>query len=100
MTAYTLKKLKALGFQKDELLPLEGDLTGKTLVLNPSIVKPCFRNRDGLVWRADSGFGCSPESIGRAVFAVCLYDNEKARFSRSEFIAILKTPEAPAPTTA
>ncbi len=37
----------------------------------------------------EGGFGCSPESRGRAVYATCLGDGEKTRWNRDDFLGVL-----------
>ena len=68
---------------------------GKVLVLSPDTLKEsCWRQEDQL-WLATGGFGCDPNSSGRAVFATCLSDGEETRWNRADFIGVLKDPLLP-----
>jgi hypothetical protein len=63
---------------------------GRVLVLSPDILKEsCWSQQDQL-WLATGGFGCAPNSSGRAVFATCLNDGEKARWNRADFTGVLQ----------
>lgn len=65
------------------------DFTGKVLVMSPDTLREaCWDPRDQL-WLGEGGFGCSPDSSGRAVYATCLGDGEKTRWNRSDFIGVL-----------
>ncbi len=65
------------------------DYAGKVLVLRPTVLKEdCWRGQNQL-WYAECGFGLSPYSRGKAVFATCLGDGEKARWERSDFLGVL-----------
>lgn len=48
----------------------------------------CWSPRDQL-WLANGGAGCSPTSLGQAVFAVCLSDGERTRWNRTDFTGVL-----------
>ena len=74
-------------FKPEEIGRLDGDYTGRTLLLNPAVVKAEFRSRENLIWKAHGGFGCDPSKIGRAVFAQFLADKESARWDRHDFLA-------------
>ncbi len=65
------------------------DYTGRVLILRPDRLKEECLSPQNQVWYGESGFGCSPTARGRAVFATCLGDGEKARWSRSDFIGVL-----------
>ena len=66
------------------------DYTGKVLAVSPNSLKEsCWEPRNQL-WLAESGFGCSPTSLGRAAFATCLGDGERARWDRGSFAGIVK----------
>ena len=65
------------------------DYTGRGLILRPDRLKEECLSPQNQVWYGESGFGCSPTARGRAVFATCLGDGEKARWSRSDFIGVL-----------
>lgn len=68
---------------------------GKVLVLSPNALKEsCWRQEDQL-WLGTGGFGCDPNSSGRAVFATCLSDGEETRWNRADFIGVLKEPHLP-----
>ena len=65
------------------------DYTGKVLVLRPDRLDESSLSAQNQLWLAESGFGLSPTSSGRAVFATCLGDGEKARWNRSDFMGPL-----------
>lgn len=66
------------------------DWNDKILVISPRCLSPDYRTPEFQLWRGDGGFGCSPTATGSAVFAVCLADDERARWSRNNFLGILK----------
>lgn len=67
----------------------EQDYTGKVLVISLDVLREsCWDPRNQL-WLAEHGFGCSPTASGRAVYATCLGDGEKARWNRADFIGVL-----------
>lgn len=66
------------------------DFTGKVLVLSPDTLRESCWSPKNQVWVGESGFGCSPTSMGRAVYATCLGDGEKARWDRTDFVGVLK----------
>ncbi len=84
---------QALGlFDHTHCEPDSGDLDyeGKVVVLSPRTLKEsCWSPQDQL-WLATGGFGCGPDSSGRAVFATCLADGEKTRWNRTDFVGVLK----------
>ena len=67
----------------------ELDYTGKVLVLRPSVLKETCLSPQNQLWYSEGGFGCSPTSSGRAVYATCLGDGEKTRWNRADFIGVL-----------
>lgn len=66
------------------------DYEGKVLVLSPDSLKESCWSQQNQLWLATGGFGCNPNSSGRAVFATCLSDGREARWNRLDFIGILK----------
>ncbi len=62
----------------------------RVLVLSPDSLRESSWNQKNQLWLAIGGFGCSPTSIGRAVFAACLSDGREARWNRLDFIGIMK----------
>ena len=67
----------------------EQDYHGKVLVLSPNTLREgCWDPRNQL-WYGEGGFGCSPTSSGRAVYATCLGDGEKTRWNRTDFTGVL-----------
>lgn len=65
------------------------DYTGKVLVLRPDRLAEGYLSAQNQLWYGECGFGLSPTSSGRAVFATCLGDGEKTRLNRSDFIGVL-----------
>ena len=76
-------------FGAGHCVPGHLDYTGKVLILRPDVLKEEFRSARSQLWVGESGFGCSPTARGQAVFATCLGDGEKARWSRSDFLGVL-----------
>lgn len=66
------------------------DFTDKVLLLSPDVLREDYWSLRNQLWLGESGFGCSPTSSGRAVYATCLGDGEKARWNRTDFIGVLK----------
>ncbi len=86
------KACEALGlFDHSHCVPgsREQDYTGRVLVLSPDTLKESCWKPENQLWYAESGFGCSPTASGRAVYATCLGDGEKARWDRADFIGVL-----------
>ena len=65
------------------------DFTGKVLVMSPDTLREACWDPRNMLWYGESGFGCSPDSRGRAVYATCLSDGEKTRWNRSDFLGVL-----------
>ncbi len=55
------------------------DITGKYVVLDANVLAPRYRTMFYRIIKAESGFGCHPGLIGRAVFATGL-DGETTRW--------------------
>lgn len=66
------------------------DYTDRLLVMNYDTLKPEYRSRPNQIWLATGGFGCSPTSRGRRVFATSVYDGERANFYRQDFAGIIR----------
>ena len=64
------------------------DYTGKLLILRADVLKDSCRTPENQLFLAQSGFGCSPDASGRAIFGQFLIDGEKARFNRVDFVGI------------
>ena len=67
----------------------EQDFKDKVLVMNPHTLRESFWSPKNMLWYGEGGFGCSPESRGRAVYATCLGDGEKTRWNRDDFLGVL-----------
>lgn len=65
------------------------DFTGKVLIVRPDRLDENCWSPQNQLWLAHHGFGCSPTSSGRAVFATCLGNGEKARWNRLDFMGVL-----------
>ena len=64
------------------------DYSGQLLVLKASVLAPWMLDPRNQLWIAENGFGTKPNASGRAVFATCLMDGERARFNREDFYGI------------
>ena len=58
------------------------DMEGKVIVLNHMSMKEEYWKPEYQLCLATGGFGCRPTASGRAVYATCLYDGDKARWNR------------------
>ena len=62
------------------------DYTGKLLIIRDTALKEEFRTPENQLFLAESGFGCSPDKIGRKVFGQFLSDGERTHFYREDFL--------------
>ncbi len=86
----TYAEYQALGmFGPEHCAGPDQDFTGKVLILRPDRLKDECWNPQSQLWYGQGGFGCSPTSRGRAVYAVCLGDGEQARWNRADFMGVL-----------
>ena len=86
----TYAEYQALGlFGAEHCRPGHLDYTGKVLILRPDVLKEEYRSARNQLWVGETGFGCSPTARGQAVFATCLWDGEKARWERADFLGVL-----------
>lgn len=67
-----------------------GDITDKVIILSPKCLKEEYWSPENQLWLARGGFGCEPDKIGRAVYAVCLFDGEETRWNRENIIGVIK----------
>ena len=67
---------------------MDADLAGKVVVIKASVLSPEYRACSYQLMLAESGFGCSPESNGRAVYGTNLYSGEKERWNRSDILGV------------
>ncbi|KAF5069984.1 hypothetical protein DSECCO2_227070 [anaerobic digester metagenome] len=79
-------------FEAEQCIPdgRRQDFEGRVLVLSPQVLKESHWSPQDQLWYATGGFGCNPDSSGRAVYATCLGDGEKTRWNRENFTGILK----------
>ncbi len=92
------QEYQALGlFGQEHCIQEEGgvDYTGKVVVVDPARLKEGALAPENQLWLAQSGFGCGPHSRGRAVFATCLGDGEKARWNRDCFLGAINEEHLP-----
>ena len=86
----TYAEYQALGmFGPEHCAGPDQDFTGKVLILRPDRLKDEYWSPQNQLWYGQGGFGCSPTASGRAVYAACLGDGEKARWNRTDFIGVL-----------
>ena len=70
---------------------LRGDkesLEGKLIILAPSSLAPEYRTADCQLGFATAGFGCNPDSRGRAVYFKELYSGEECRWNIGDVLGI------------
>lgn len=62
------------------------DYTNKLLILRDTSLKEEYRTLENQLFLAESGFGCSPDKVGRKVFGQFLCDGERTHFYREDFL--------------
>ena len=67
----------------------------KLLIIKPERLNELCRRGEFQYFYATDGFGCSPDSLGRAVFGHFLLDGQKTRLERSDFIGIADKSQLP-----
>lgn len=70
------------------------DLNGKIVVRKEETLSEKYRTFDNRLYRVTGGFGASPNSMGRAIFAECLGDGTSERFDHNELEGWLSDEEA------
>lgn len=64
------------------------DYTGKVMLLRPNALSEEYRESKYQLFLAEGGFGCNPESSGRAVIGHFLFDKEDTRMNREDFFGV------------
>lgn len=64
------------------------DYTGKVMLLRPDALSEEYRESKYQLFLAEGGFGCNPESSGRAVIGHFLFDKEDTRMNREDFFGV------------
>jgi len=71
------------------------DYKNKLLIIKPERLNELCRRGEFQYFYAADGFGCSPDSLGRAVFGHFLANGQKARLERSDFLGIADKSQLP-----
>jgi len=71
------------------------DFRGQILVLRADILKDAHLTPQDQLWLCTGGFGARQDARGRAVYATCLADDEKARWDRSDFAGVITDEHLP-----
>ena len=82
-------------FTSEDCIPQSSmqDYTNQIVVISEHSVTnfhPDYQSCDNQLFHATGGFGCSPNTMGSAVFGRFLNDGEQCRMERGQFIGILK----------
>ena len=71
------------------------DYKNKLLIIKPERLNELCRRGEFQYFYATDGFGCSPDSLGRAVFGHFLANGQKTRLERSDFLGIADKSQLP-----
>lgn len=84
-------------FDHTHCLPDTGaqDFEGRVIVLSADTLNESHPTPQDQLWLCTGGFGSHANSRGRAVFATCLFDGEKARWNREDFVGVLADSQLP-----
>ncbi|MCL2774570.1 MAG: hypothetical protein FWD71_14670, partial [Oscillospiraceae bacterium] len=74
---------------------LNDDLTDKVVVIKPEVLAPEYCRSERQIKVALSGFGCSPNARGTAVFCKDLYSGKESRFERYDILGLADTNRLP-----
>lgn len=92
------KAYQALGlFDHSHCLPDTGaqDFESKVIVLSADILNERSLVPENQLWLCTGGFGSHPGASGRGVFATCLFDGEKTRWNRENFVGVIADSQLP-----
>ena len=67
----------------------------KVIAIKPIELAERYLNDKDQIYIATGGFGCDPDKSGRAVFTICLGDNEKVRWERYQVLGVIKDEHIP-----
>jgi hypothetical protein len=70
----------------------KADYEGKLVIIKPEILSPEYRSAEHQLALATGGFGCNPDSSGRAVYVKELHSGKECRYNRNQ-IAGLADPQ-------
>jgi hypothetical protein len=68
---------------------MDDNLTGKVIAIRQEILSPEYRFASHQLHLAAGGFGCYPDSRGRAVYCTDLYSGENERFAREDVLGVI-----------
>ena len=68
---------------------------GKVVILREKYFKEEYRKPEYQLFLAQTGFGCEPDKIGRAVYGTFLYDGEYCRVERNDVLGVIKEERMP-----
>lgn len=66
------------------------DINGKSIAIDPKVLKPEFRRTDRQLYLVTGGFGASANSRGSAVFCTNLHTGESTRYERMDIMGEVK----------
>lgn len=73
----------------------DDDLNGKTIVINPDVLRPEYRKSTHQLQLCTGGNGAFPKMRGSAVYCKCLYDGRSSRFERQDVLGMVKEDSLP-----
>ena len=92
------KAYQSLGlFDHTHCLPDTGtqDFEGKVIVLSADVLNERSLVPENQLWLCTGGFGSHAGASGRGVFATCLFDGEKTRWNRENFVGVIADSQLP-----
>lgn len=86
------------GLGKDVCIPdsAKMDFKDQYVLVKTEYLSPEYRASQHQIFKAENGFGCSPNARGNAVFGKTLFDNSKVRYERYEIEGIIDPKKMPA----
>jgi hypothetical protein len=71
------------------------DFEGNVIVLSADVLNERSLAPESQLWLCTGGFGSRAGASGRGVFATCLFDGEKTRWNREDFVGVLADSQLP-----
>lgn len=91
-------RIEDWGLGKEVCIPdsTKMDFKNQYILVKAEHLSPEYRASQHQIFKAENGFGCSPDARGNAVFGKTLFDNSEVRYERYDIAGIIDPEKMPA----